>query len=738
MSITPDIIGSYQIIKPLGEGGMGVVYEARHLDTGMSVALKTVRILQLAMLQSIRREIRGLAHIRHPGIVQIFDEGVHNGIPWYTMELIKGETLDVYCAKLSAGSEPSPIKTLPGTAEFPDTETADFEIQTPVSETSFVKTAAEPRDKSDAIRSDFQQSTPHHNDQRGPYRSFQRPLSPEFRREVLALIHRLCITLSYLHGEGFVHRDLKPENIFVRPGGLPVLVDFGLMLRFTDQVSREKLVVERGSAGTMLYMSPEQIRGEIIDARTDLYALGCIIYKLLTGRTPFVGDSVSQIIYAHLYGEVYPPSQLSTGISDDLDNLICRLLEKEPCERLGHADDVAYIVQKLGIEDELIKVWPKPRAYLYKPGLAGREEQLKILRALMSRLEDAGGGLFFLGGESGIGKTRLVMEFGKQVFSQNVWVLTGECQEEGSRPLDAFLKPLQMIVDRCHVHGIDEIKQIFGPRGKILALYEQSITSLPGLDAYPEPVELPAAAARLRLFSYLAETLQAVAHKNTLLLILDDLHWADDLTLEFLEFLKRSSLLSHTPLQIVGTYRSEEVSKELQQLIDSPHTENITLQRLETKAVTAVVEMMLSLAPAPKLFCEFLAHHSEGNPFFISEYLRIAVQEGLLARNEQGQWQLVKDDKHLTSMDDFGSLPIPKSLLELVSRRLRSLSENASMCVKGAAVIGHEINMELLTHLIALTEEELLDATQELLYHHVLEKIGADTFRFAHSKIREV
>src|SRR5262249_46816254 len=129
--------------------------------------------------------------------------------------------------------------------------------------------------------------------------------------------------------------------------------------------------------------------------------------------------------------------------------------------------------------------------------------------------------------------------------------------------------------------------------------------------------------------------------QETLLLVLDDLQWADDLSLEFLEsFLYAGAIL---PWLIVGIYRGEEVrasSPALSRLLGSPGVERRALFRLEEAAVEAVVGEMLALSPPPKPLSAALARHSEGNPLFVAEYLRAAVEEGLLGRDDQGRWQL--------------------------------------------------------------------------------------------------
>src|SRR5262249_40550672 len=147
--------------------------------------------------------------------------------------------------------------------------------------------------------------------------------------------------LAFLHGEGIVHRDLKPENILLRvescephaAGGelgsgaplithhssliaspWPVLVDFGLVSQFAGEVSREALEVGGQAVGTLAYRAPEQMSGSLLDARADLYALGCILYELLTGRPPFLGASAAELCRAHLQADPAPPSRFVEGL----------------------------------------------------------------------------------------------------------------------------------------------------------------------------------------------------------------------------------------------------------------------------------------------------------------------------------------------------------------------------------------------------------------------------------------
>src|SRR5262249_23749125 len=133
-------------------------------------------------------------------------------------------------------------------------------------------------------------------------------------KEILAWFRMLCEPLAYLHGRGVVHRDLKPSNVFIRGDGRPILMDFGLISRARGSVGREWLDVAGVLAGTVAYLSPEQVRRESLDARTDLYALGCMLYEAVTGMAAFAGNDTAQLLAQHLSRPPARPSTLVQGV----------------------------------------------------------------------------------------------------------------------------------------------------------------------------------------------------------------------------------------------------------------------------------------------------------------------------------------------------------------------------------------------------------------------------------------
>ncbi|MBI2568736.1 MAG: tetratricopeptide repeat protein [Candidatus Schekmanbacteria bacterium] len=704
------IMGSYRLLGELGKGGMGVVWLAEHVQSRDRVALKTIRVPNESLLRSIRREVLSLARTRHPGVVRILDEGLEDGIPWYSMELLEGLSLRhwaqrVHIEAATAGDTPAGERhTFAGAA------TVLSPAALPIAATQATSLERSPGAATTAL-----------------------PVAP-----VLTLVRRLCGPLSYLHGEGIVHRDLKPENILVRPDGRPVIVDFGLAVFFGGTENRETLSIEAGVWGTATYMAPEQIRGELVDARADLYALGCILYELLTGRPPFLGGSARDVFHAHLSRPPVPPSRAAGGIPPALDDLVLRLLAKEPRQRLGYADVAAAALADLGAEVCPADATGSPsRAYLYRPGFAGRAHEMALLRKRLDDLDCGRGGLVLLGGASGVGKTRLAMEVAREALAREALVLAGECLDGDREPFRAFRKPLQAIADRCRELGPEEAERLLGARARLLAAIEPTLAGLPGLEAYPKPTELTGEAARRRMVIAVADTLWALAAHDATLLVLDDLQWVDPLSVEVLTFLLRSKRFARSSLLVLGTYRSEEVGDALKPLLQGAGTPPVKVGPLEERTVSAIAADMLALDRPPERLARYLAENSEGNPFFAAEYVRLAIQEGLVFRSGWGAWTVAAAGTP-DAERGYAALPMPKSLRDLVARRLGGLPLAASRLADAAAVLGRESDALLLWEVTSLEEVTFVEASDELNQRGVLEDGGAGKLRFAHDTIREV
>ncbi len=701
-------IGAYTVMDELGQGGMGVVYRVRHINTQRVVALKTVRVPDPRWLASIRREVQALTRIRHPGVVRILDHGLHEGRPWYAMDLLEGETLRHYCRRIwSPFQRPSSSPPQPTEAATPTEAIRESSVVT--------------RDVGGAA---------------GAW-SMRAPAGAGELPHILRVFQTLCTTLAFLHGEGLVNCDLKPENVLLLDGA-PVLIDFGLTAH-GPRAGRELLDSQRAPVGTIPYMSPEQVRGEFVDARSDLYSLGCMLYEMVTGEPPFSGPG---LMTKHLHAPVRPPSSLVPGVPEALDRLILKLLEKTLSGRFGFADEVATDLDALIDRRSRRSDLPVAAPYLYRPQFVGREALLALILGDRDRTLDGAGGLVMLGGESGSGKTRLAMEatrvpaFPMRVITSEVNSPLTEVREQArTEPLHVLRPVLQALADQCQHGGPEVTERLLGAGRSVLALYEPMLKDVPAAeDDTPFPMPATPEAFRRQLFKLLAGVLRAFSRELPILWVIDDLGWADELSLAFLHSLS-AEFFAETPLFILCTYRTEENSPQVEQLAELPHARCHRLARLDQSAIRSMVGDMLALPQPSDNLVDFVTREAEGNPFFVSEYLRAAVDARLLTRSPEHSWNFTGGASSGLSLE---ALRLPATLRELIAQRLQHLTPAARALCFAAALLGSEGETDLLRVVSEFSEDGLLAALDELLRREVLVQPAPETVRFAHDKLREV
>jgi serine/threonine protein kinase len=293
----PPFLDGYRIVEWLGEGGMGRVLRAVNMRTNAWAAIKLPRDRHAGQIASLVQEGTTLKRLRHPGIVRWLAEGTWDGLPWLALELLEGRTL----------------------LDIMEPNTGDWDSgRTSVRQkASQQMTALAGGDLSRPARS-------------APRR---RPFVPQLGRlqEITLIFTDLAGVLDHLHGHGLVHRDLKPANIFLRAGGSVTLLDFGLAC--PANAPRPPNADRHPCVGTMQYAAPEQIRGDPVDARSDVYALGCILYELVTGLPPFEGDSANAVAQQHLHAQPIAPTRFVPEIPWKLHELLLDMLAKRPDAR---------------------------------------------------------------------------------------------------------------------------------------------------------------------------------------------------------------------------------------------------------------------------------------------------------------------------------------------------------------------------------------------------------------------
>ena len=539
--------------------------------------------------------------------------------------------------------------------------------------------------------------------------------------------------LQFAHEQNVIHRDIKPANIWLTDDGTAKVGDFGLAIA-TD---RSRLTQEKMMVGTVSYMPPEQATGGEITSRADLYSLGAMLYEMITGRPPFMGDSDVAVIGQHINTPPVAPQWHRPEIPAQLDSLVMRLLSKNLAERPESAADALSAIEAIDISAA-----PSPQP---SPGgrggqsatgsldamasgvFVGRQVEMDQLKARLENTLSGRGGMVMLVGEPGIGKTRTSLELETYAGLRNAQVLWGRCHEGGGGP--PYWPWVQAIRSYVTSREPEELRREMGSTASVIAdIVEDVKTSLPDLQP-PTPLDDPES-ARFRLFDSIATFLKNAGQAKPLVLILDDLHWSDKPSLLLLEFVARE--LASSRILIVGTYRDMELNRRhpltmtLGDLTRERLFERVLLRGLTHGDVGRFIELAAGVNP-PANLVDAVHTQTEGNPLFVTETVRLFVQEGELT------------PENLASRDSW-SIRTPEGVKEVIGRRLDKLSERTNEVLTSAAVIGRRFTLDELDAVSEdLTQDRLLDVIDEGLASRVIEELpeAVGLYQFSHAVIQQ-
>ncbi len=273
-----EVLGErYELLGPIGRGGMATIYRGRDTHMDRTVAIKVLREVYSTdpkFVTRFQREAKAASALQHPNIVQVYDYGQTDGNYFIVMELVEGTDLRRYLRS---------------------------------------------RGVLDVDRA-------------------------------IIIAHDVALGLGAAHRRSIVHRDVKPQNVLVGKGGSIKLTDFGIASVYKD-INAERLTTTGMTLGTVQYYAPEQAQGEIVSPAADVYALGIVMYEMLTGRTPFDGDTPVAVAMQHIQDAPVPPRELNPGIPPSLEDIILRCLEKIPEMRLRDGSQLARALETLGEAD---------------------------------------------------------------------------------------------------------------------------------------------------------------------------------------------------------------------------------------------------------------------------------------------------------------------------------------------------------------------------------------------------
>lgn len=505
------------------------------------------------------------------------------------------------------------------------------------------------------------------------------------------LLLQMLHALAYLHRRGIVHRDLKPGNVLVVGHDVKVL-DFGLA-SIAGQGG--------GSAGTPAYMAPEVLRGEAATIASDLYAVGVMAYELFTGPHPFAGTPGGLVL-----GILTQEPDWDTIESAFLP-VISRLLAKRPADRYPQAQEViaalsAVMGQPLAVETEATR-----ESFIQAARFVGREaEKASLLNALTST-QNGQGSAWLIGGESGVGKSRLLEEVRTQALVQGALVLRGQGIREGGGPYHLWQECsrwLALLADPDDLQAA-VLKSLVSD---IAELLNRPVADAPTLE--PQ-------AAQTRLFLVVAELLWRTAGQQTVLILFEDLHWADANSLELLTWIARPAATHR--LLLLMDYRDDE-SPDLPQRL--PEAQVLELARLSAANIAELSAAMLGSGGQQPAIVDFLQQETEGNAFFVVEVVRFLAEEA-------GQ------------LDKVASMSLPQRIFtggidRVVQRRLERVPLAGQPLLQLAAVAGRLLDLAVLAVVQSETKTRLEEWLTDCVEAAVLEPFEG-RWRFSHDKLRE-
>jgi len=606
----------FEVLRRLGAGGMGVVYEAFDRERNRRVALKTFRDISNDAVLRFKDEFRALQGVHHDNLVKLYELFEDAGRWFFTMELIDGFDFVHHVAASSVGPSDSVLER---------DETVDiFNGQPPAS-------AAVPA---------FVPGT----------------LDEPKLRQVLP---QLVAGIDALHAAGKVHRDIKPQNVLVTRDNRVVLLDFGLV----QDASRGAAERTGQIVGTVSYMAPEQAAGDRVAMPADWYAVGVLLYRVLTGRLPYAGDH-------HFVRTDRPdrppaaPSQIAPGTPSDLSDLAMALLRREPDQRPTSAE----IFDRLRVHRARSSSRsPRDRVFV------GREKELAELVTAFAEARTKTVAAV-VRGESGVGKSQLVRQFNDTVTERerDTIVLGGRCYERESVPYKAFDGIIDELARMLARRPADELADLLPERVAFAAQMFPVLRSVAAIAARPRPPEASdPQQQRALLFAAVRELFGALAARYRLVLVIDDLQWTDAESLALLRELLRSA--DAPPILYIATLRPTEAAVvpigDVEKTVAlAAHVYDLHLGALSAEAATELVAKLASrMGLAPSAATSAIAEEARGHPLFIQEL----VHHSAVSSEAIGAFQL--DDAIMDRVTRLA--PSQRRLIEIVTVAGRPLTQ---------------------------------------------------------------
>jgi eukaryotic-like serine/threonine-protein kinase len=713
----------FDLIGKIGEGGMGVVYEAFDRDRGIPVALKTLRRVSPTALYLFKQEFRSIAGISHPNLVALYELFAGSPENWFfTMQLLRGPVLLDY---LRADCFP-PVFEMNGASEG--------DSDSPTS----APTSAPTSDPTSAIINPFAQPTSGHgtlsnslsaNHARMLLRRGTAP-DPALVREVM---RQIVEGISALHAAGKLHRDIKPTNVIINTGGEAKVLDFGLAVD-------EFALKEAGRfdvVGTSAYMAPEQATGRPISPASDWFAVGVMLYQALCGESPFHG-SFRETTTAKLNRAFRRPSEIADDVDPGLEELTLALLAVDPFER----PDSAQILSRLATGTSAARA-PRRDAQVAASFYGRRNEQALMDEAMAASLSSTVA-FALVHGASGVGKSTLVQHY-VQGRDGDELVLRGRCYEQESVPYKAIDSAVDALCEHLLTLPRKDLSEMLPSDISLLAQLFPVLNRLKERVLFPAPSTGASDARRIRRRSVqaLRELLGQLRRDRPVILAIDDLQWGD---VDSIALLGEIFAAPDPPsVLVLCTYRREyrETSPCLASLFELQKTNqairwfDIAVDPFSTEETHDFAQSLLGDPSISGVVASRIAKESGGNPYFAVELARYASRFSVEEARAFGDDSLRIDNLLRDRIADLEN--DSRELLEVVAVHSQPLAQADAYLAAGFSIRDPApLNALRLANLVRSTgfnQTDQVESFHDRVRDAVLQSIPADRMRSLHGAL---
>ncbi len=516
------------------------------------------------------------------------------------------------------------------------------------------------------------------------------------------VILQIASGLHHIHHLGIIHLDLKPTNILVSDDGKAKIMDFGLAIE-------TRQVFDRQIRGTLQYMAPEVLKQDRVDSRADLYALGMTLYETVTGALPGYGKPTIEVIRMRLDDGVRRPSSINPRVPEALEQIIMKLLEKDPRDRFPTAGALLQAIAEAAGK----KVPPAEllvgRGELFAAPLIGRKNEVHQLMTLIAEAREGRGNGVILAGGEGMGKSRIIRDVTLRAQLDGARVFCGRCPVNRKTVYAPFFEIFQQMVLALNPEAdvAEEIKRLLKP-----------------VSASAGPEANPPHGQKFRLFNRIVQSMQDMygflsvgseAGGSPLILVIEDLQWADPSTAELFSFLvgeaaqNRLLVIGSLTLETGGEAAIESPAPNLAFWEQRAREGNFPLIRVETLSEPLVREHVQSLLgdrDVPNEFVQWMLWESAGSPLNIRRIIDYLIAHDYL------QWQ---PSGWAMDMERIRSLRIPGGPSSILMEKVETLTPEQRALLEIAAVMGETAEVEMLTAIAGGNAEQVFADVRELI-----------------------